>query len=145
MGNLYTTLVIETGVSAAVATQLSFVAALAAHEAVAAHLPAEQLPRFRLKWPNDVMLGAAKLAGILLESLTPPKGKKLAVILGVGINIAHAPADTERAATSLGLAAAAVAGFLLRLRQRSRYGSPGGTRAAAFRPSAKPGLPVRLR
>ena len=107
-GNLYATLAIETGVSAAVATQLSFVAALAAHDAIAGRLAAGQLPRLRLKWPNDVMFGAAKLAGILLESLTPPNRKKLAVVLGVGINIAQAPADTERAATSLGLEPSAV-------------------------------------
>ena len=108
-GNLYATLAIETGVSAAVATQLSFVAALATHDAVAAHLAADQLPRLRLKWPNDVMLGTAKLAGILLESLAAREGKKLTVILGVGINVAHAPAETERAATSLGLKPSAVA------------------------------------
>ncbi len=108
-GNLYCTLVIETCVSAAVATQLSFVAALAVHNAIAGHLPADRLPRLRLKWPNDVMLGPAKLAGILLESLTPPKGNKLAVILGIGINVTHAPSDIERAATNLGLEPSAVA------------------------------------
>ncbi len=107
-GNLYTTLVIETSVSAAVATQLSFVAALAVHEATAAHLAADQRPRLRLKWPNDVMLGSAKLAGILLESLTPPKEKNLAVILGIGVNVTHAPTGIERAATNLGLQASAV-------------------------------------
>ena len=102
-GNLYATLVIETRVSPSVATQLSFVAGLAVHEAVAAHLPADQLPRLRLKWPNDVMLGAAKLAGILLESLPSPKRKGLTVILGMGINVAFAPTETERAVASLGL------------------------------------------
>ena len=102
-GNLYATLVIETRVSASVATQLSFVAGLAVHDAVAAHLPADQLPRLRLKWPNDVMFGAAKLAGILLESLPSPKRKGLTVILGMGINVAFAPTETERAVASLGL------------------------------------------
>jgi BirA family biotin operon repressor/biotin-[acetyl-CoA-carboxylase] ligase len=102
-GNLYVTLVIEPRVSASVATQLSFVAGLAVHEAVAAHIPADQLPRLRLKWPNDVMLGAAKLAGILLESLPSPKRKGLAVIIGMGINVAFAPAETERAVANLGL------------------------------------------
>ena len=90
-------------VSASVATQLSFVAGLAVQDAVAAHLPADQLPRLRLKWPNDVMLGAAKLAGILLESLPSPKRKGLAVILGMGINVTFAPTGTERAVASLGL------------------------------------------
>jgi BirA family biotin operon repressor/biotin-[acetyl-CoA-carboxylase] ligase len=102
-GNLYATLVIDTRVSASVATQLSFVAGLAVHEAVAAYLPGDHLPRLLLKWPNDVMLGAAKLAGILLESLPSPKRNGLVVILGMGINVAFAPADTERAVVSLGL------------------------------------------
>jgi BirA family biotin operon repressor/biotin-[acetyl-CoA-carboxylase] ligase len=107
-GNLYASLVIETGVSASVATQLSLVAGLAVHETVAARLPAGQRTRLRLKWPNDVILGGAKLAGILLESVVSPKGKGLAVILGMGINVSHAPLETERAVASLGLEASAV-------------------------------------
>ena len=107
-GNLYTTLAIETGVTAAVATQLSLVAGISVHEAVAGHLPSAQHTRLRLKWPNDVMLGAAKLAGILLESVASQKGKGLAVILGMGVNVSHAPPETERAVASLGLEASAV-------------------------------------
>ena len=102
-GNLYATLVFEPGVTAAVATELSFVAGLAAHSAIAAHLAAEQRPHLRLKWPNDVMLGQAKLAGILLESLGSSKGRKLAVILGIGINVSNAPPAADRAVASLGL------------------------------------------
>jgi BirA family transcriptional regulator, biotin operon repressor / biotin---[acetyl-CoA-carboxylase] ligase len=106
-GNLYVTLVMETGVSPATATQLSFVAGLAAHDAAAMHLPAERIPALRLKWPNDVMLGGAKLAGVLLESLKSPKGDGLAVIVGVGVNVSYAP-SAERTTTCLGLEAAAV-------------------------------------
>ena len=102
-GNLYATLVFEPGVIASVATELSFVAGLAAHAAIAAHLPADQRPQLRLKWPNDVMLGPAKLAGILLESLGSSKGRKLAVILGIGINVTNAPPAADRAVASLGL------------------------------------------
>jgi len=42
----------------------------------------------RLKWPNDVVAGAGKLAGILaeVEPLAPP-GPGPAVILGVGVNL----------------------------------------------------------
>ncbi|MGA9550464.1 MAG: biotin--[acetyl-CoA-carboxylase] ligase, partial [Rhodomicrobium sp.] len=93
---------------AAVATQLSLVAGLSVHEAVAGHLPSAQHTRLRLKWPNDVMLGVAKLAGILLESVASQKGKGLAVILGMGVNVSHAPPETERAVASLGLEASAV-------------------------------------
>ena len=107
-GNLYATLTIETQVSAPIATQLSFVAALAVYDAVARHLPADQLPRLRLKWPNDLILGGAKLAGILLESVASPKRWGRAVILGIGVNVALAPTEKERAVASLDLAPSAV-------------------------------------
>ncbi len=107
-GNLYATLLISARVAPATATQLSFVAALAAHDASASLLPPEQIPELRLKWPNDVMLNGAKLAGVLLESLKAPNGEGLAVILGVGINVSHAPANERRPVASLGLNASAV-------------------------------------
>ena len=48
-----------------------------------------------LKWPNDLLLGGAKLSGILLETAT---GQALAI--GIGVNLAHHPKDTEFPATS---------------------------------------------
>jgi len=45
-------------------------------------LRAEGFPRVTLKWPNDVLVGEKKLAGILCESLSEG-----AVIVGVGINV----------------------------------------------------------
>jgi len=55
-----------------------------------------------LKWPNDLIVGTRKLAGILAEGLaigTPDQ----AVIIGVGINIKPAayPPDVAARATSL--------------------------------------------
>lgn len=56
----------------------------------------------RLKWPNDVLVGGAKLAGILVEArgIEPPHA-----VVGIGINVrqrAFAPElETERAVTSL--------------------------------------------
>ena len=55
-----------------------------------------------LKWPNDLVVGRRKLAGILAEGLaigTPEQ----AVIIGVGINVQPAayPPDVEARATSL--------------------------------------------
>ncbi|MGA0121393.1 MAG: biotin--[acetyl-CoA-carboxylase] ligase [Gaiellales bacterium] len=38
-----------------------------------------------LRWPNDLVLGAGKVGGILVELVTPPAGPPFAVI-GVGIN-----------------------------------------------------------
>jgi BirA family biotin operon repressor/biotin-[acetyl-CoA-carboxylase] ligase len=41
----------------------------------------------RLKWPNDVLVGGAKLAGILAEASAD------AVIIGIGVNVSAAPAE----------------------------------------------------
>ncbi len=48
-----------------------------------------------IKWPNDILIGNAKLAGILLERV----GSHL--IIGVGVNIASAPELPDRKTTSL--------------------------------------------
>ncbi|MFT4078199.1 biotin--[acetyl-CoA-carboxylase] ligase [Rhodomicrobium sp.] len=105
-GNLYATLAVTLKVSAATATQLSFVAGLAAHDAASAFLSQDKASRLRLKWPNDLMLDGAKLAGLLLESVTVADG--LAVILGIGINVAAPPADTGRSVASLALSPSSV-------------------------------------
>jgi BirA family biotin operon repressor/biotin-[acetyl-CoA-carboxylase] ligase len=73
--------------------QLSFVAGLALADALGHHAP--EGTAIRLKWPNDVLIGRAKVAGILLESVGT------GVIIGTGVNIASYPADTPYPATSL--------------------------------------------
>ncbi len=46
--------------------------------------------RARLKWPNDLVIGGAKCAGLLLEgSALPDRG--LACVVGIGVNCGHAP------------------------------------------------------
>jgi BirA family biotin operon repressor/biotin-[acetyl-CoA-carboxylase] ligase len=72
---------------------------------VAAIAIAEALPvAARVRWPNDVVIGGAKLAGILAELETPAERDPY-VILGVGINAnmpAEALPETDRLpATSL--------------------------------------------
>ena len=62
---------------------LALLAGLALAEAVQPLLPPPQA--LTLKWPNDLMIGAAKLAGILLER----EGD--GVIVGIGVNLAAAP------------------------------------------------------
>jgi BirA family biotin operon repressor/biotin-[acetyl-CoA-carboxylase] ligase len=61
----------------------------------------------RLKWPNDLLLGGGKLAGILVER----RGERC--IVGVGVNLSWAPpgasrldADRDRLLERLGAALA---------------------------------------
>ncbi|WP_375457285.1 biotin--[acetyl-CoA-carboxylase] ligase [uncultured Methylobacterium sp.] len=69
--------------------------------------------RFGLKWPNDVLVGGRKLAGILLEAETLPGGRR-AVVIGFGVNVAAVPEGFPDTAVSLaGLGHAADAGTLL--------------------------------
>lgn len=45
------------------------------------------VPDAYLKWPNDVLVGTAKLAGILAEATVRPGAAEALVILGIGINV----------------------------------------------------------
>jgi BirA family biotin operon repressor/biotin-[acetyl-CoA-carboxylase] ligase len=74
---------------------ISLTAAVAVAEAVG--------PPARIKWPNDIILNAKKVAGILLESKTQHYGS--AYIVGIGINCHQAkpsfPPDLKSIATSI--------------------------------------------
>jgi BirA family biotin operon repressor/biotin-[acetyl-CoA-carboxylase] ligase len=56
--------------------------------------------KFSLKWPNDVLAGRQKLAGILLEA-EAVSDNRLAVVVGIGTNVVAAPEGTPTPATSL--------------------------------------------
>src|SRR6201996_9194194 len=56
--------------------------------------------KFSLKWPNDVLAGRQKLAGILLEA-EAVADNGLAVVVGIGTNVVAAPEGTPTPATSL--------------------------------------------
>jgi len=98
-GNLYLSLVLRPDCAPAEAAQLGFVAALAVGEACGGFVP--PLVELHHKWPNDVLLGGRKASGILLESESDPAGALDWLVLGVGINVASAPEETEFPATSL--------------------------------------------
>jgi BirA family biotin operon repressor/biotin-[acetyl-CoA-carboxylase] ligase len=68
---------------------------LLAGTAVAAAVPAVTTVEARLKWPNDVLVGRAKLAGILAER------SGSAVVLGIGINVTQRAPDLPEGGTSL--------------------------------------------
>lgn len=105
------------------AASLSFVAALAVYETVLARLgnPRE----LQLKWPNDVLLGGGKFCGLLLER------EGASVVVGIGVNLASAPAAEAgaRALAELGpapardaFAAALAAQFDLELGRWRQFG-----------------------
>jgi len=75
---------------------------LLAGVAVAAGLRAQAGLDARLKWPNDVLVGGAKIAGILAEQAGD------AIVLGTGINVTTRREELPvPSATSVGLAGAA--------------------------------------
>ncbi|WP_248308071.1 biotin--[acetyl-CoA-carboxylase] ligase [Bosea sp. AS-1] len=97
-GNLYASLLLTDPCEPALAPQLGFVAGLALHDA-AAKLLGPAAAKLKLKWPNDLLLGGAKMSGLLLEGES--RAGRLNVILGCGVNIASCPSDTPYPATYL--------------------------------------------
>jgi BirA family transcriptional regulator, biotin operon repressor / biotin---[acetyl-CoA-carboxylase] ligase len=96
-GNLYATLLLTEPSAPEHAPQLSFVAALALHDAVAACASLLGLA-LKVKWPNDLLVGPAKLAGILVEGESDPV---FTVAIGIGVNCATHPSDVAYPATDL--------------------------------------------
>jgi BirA family biotin operon repressor/biotin-[acetyl-CoA-carboxylase] ligase len=105
-GNLASSVLEVIDVAPAVAATLGFAAGLALEAALrqvsveaALRSPGSNRLNFSLKWPNDVLAGQHKLAGILLEAETVGTG--LAVVVGIGTNVVAAPEGTPTPATSL--------------------------------------------
>jgi len=100
-GNLFASLLLSAPAPAEHWPELSLVAALAIHDAIAEVAP-DVRPRLAIKWPNDLLLGGAKFAGILTEG----EGADT-VVVGIGVNCASHPSDTDYPATDLAAAGAA--------------------------------------
>jgi BirA family biotin operon repressor/biotin-[acetyl-CoA-carboxylase] ligase len=96
-GNLYASLLLSEPSTPDRFPELSFVAALALHDAVTARIPG-LAGRVALKWPNDLLIDRNKFAGILVE------GEGATVVIGSGVNCVHHPAGTEYPATDLAAA-----------------------------------------
>jgi BirA family biotin operon repressor/biotin-[acetyl-CoA-carboxylase] ligase len=97
-GNLAATLLLRPEKPVSEAAQLSFVAALATSDALQS---ITQASLFRVKWPNDVLAGSGKIAGILLESASTGRRHLDWLAIGIGVNLAQHPQGTEFPATSL--------------------------------------------
>ncbi|MFL6790191.1 MAG: biotin--[acetyl-CoA-carboxylase] ligase [Bradyrhizobium sp.] len=106
-GNLASSILEVMDVSPAVAATLGFAAGLALEAALQKvsveanlRLAGSDALKFSLKWPNDVLAGRQKLAGILLEA-EAVADNRLAVVVGIGTNVVAAPEGTPTPATSL--------------------------------------------
>lgn len=97
-GNLFASLIVTPDCDMETASQLALLSGVAMHDAVAELLGVSPHP-LELKWPNDLLLGGAKIAGVLLE--TARFGGDLAVVIGFGLNIASHPDDSNQRTTSL--------------------------------------------
>lgn len=93
-GNFYASTLVRLRPADPPAPTLALASAVALHDAIARDLPAA-----RIKWPNDLLVEGAKLAGILLER------EEDAVVIGFGVNLAHHPEGLDRPVTSLAAAA----------------------------------------
>jgi BirA family biotin operon repressor/biotin-[acetyl-CoA-carboxylase] ligase len=151
-GNLYATLLLTDPAPAECAPELSFVTALALHDAVVARAP-QLAAALALKWPNDMLCRGSKLAGILIEG--ERAGNVLAVAIGVGVNCQNHPAETPYPVTDLKAAGAEVAAedlfetlsatMLLRLRQWRRGAGFAGIRADWIARGAGMGADMRVK
>ena len=106
-GNLASSILEVIDVSPAVAATLGFAAGLALEAALqkvsveaALRAAGSDDMKYSLKWPNDVLAGREKLAGILLEA-EAVAGGRLGVVVGIGTNVIAAPEGTPTPATSL--------------------------------------------
>ena len=123
VGNLYASTLVRVRPGDPQAATLALVAAVALDETVRVFAPDLSLPlvssevekpdpgakprfstsletnggggRLSIKWPNDLLIDGAKLTGILLER----SGE--AVVIGMGVNLAHHPEALDRPTTSL--------------------------------------------
>lgn len=98
-GNLFASLLLTDPAPAEHAPELSFVAALALHDAVTMLAPALQPT---LKWPNDLLIDGAKFSGILIEG--EGAGASFAAVVGIGVNCTHHPSGNPYPTTDLAAA-----------------------------------------
>ena len=96
-GNLHASFVMQTSAPLASAGQLALVAGVALSDAVASITKPHTPAGVRLKWPNDLLIGRAKLGGILVETTPAKHNPGFIAVIGFGLNVAACPPDLEAA------------------------------------------------
>lgn len=90
-GNLYCSTLVRLQPTDPLPHTLALVAANAVHALVAPLCEGQA----RIKWPNDILVDGAKIAGILLERAGH------AIVVGIGVNVTGHPVGLDRPVTSL--------------------------------------------
>lgn len=98
-GNLYLSTILVPSVPLSRAYEISFLASVALVDCLLSLLP--DTAEVRVKWPNDVLINRAKVAGILVETEGDGAGGLSHAILGVGLNLASAPEIENYPTTSV--------------------------------------------
>jgi BirA family biotin operon repressor/biotin-[acetyl-CoA-carboxylase] ligase len=94
-GNLYASTLVRLRPGDPPAPTLALVAAVALQEVASAFAVAGV--KIEIKWPNDLLVGGAKLSGILLERIDD------SIVLGFGVNLADHPEEIVRPAINMGM------------------------------------------
>lgn len=146
-GNLNFSALLRPGAIPPVPARWSLMAGIAVYESAAAFLPSTGC--LMLKWPNDLLLGGAKLAGVLIDSALDAAGLLDWVVMGIGVNVAEAPALPDRPATCLAAHGAAVTPLVLAGRLMAALDHWGGQDLADIREAwlaraHPPGTPLRV-
>lgn len=77
-----------------------FLLNIATSLAVTTALKAFEIPQLAIKWPNDIMSGNKKIAGILVENIFKSDGSVVSVV-GIGLNVNQLDFTTLPKASSL--------------------------------------------
>jgi BirA family biotin operon repressor/biotin-[acetyl-CoA-carboxylase] ligase len=94
VGNLYLSALLRPPGMLAEGGRWALLVAVALADALTTLLPDPGL--LTLKWPNDVLLDGRKVSGILLDATARPDGAIDWLVIGCGVNLAHAPAVPGR-------------------------------------------------
>ncbi|PCJ24832.1 MAG: biotin--[acetyl-CoA-carboxylase] ligase [Rickettsiales bacterium] len=99
-GNLYSSILISSKLGLERIPELSFLVANAVYDAITSLAISQEVELdIKLKWPNDVLINGKKTAGILLESIFVKD--RHYVMIGIGVNLLHAPNHLNCPVTSL--------------------------------------------
>jgi BirA family transcriptional regulator, biotin operon repressor / biotin---[acetyl-CoA-carboxylase] ligase len=102
--NLYCSIILRPTLPPHRAPQITLTTAVALSEAIASFSPVSPV----IKWPNDILAGGKKLAGVLTEAVSDARKIEF-VILGIGVNLNYSleamPAEMRDRATSLSILA----------------------------------------